>query len=71
MMDDQEPTTPPPKPVKQDSAEVKAILSNPNHTKSLLEEEHKLLTYVLSKLSQSERQTIKCEQKALADMLDD
>ena len=44
---------------------------NPYHTKSLLEEEHKLLTYVLSKLSQTELEMIKSEQQALADMLED
>lgn len=44
---------------------------NPHHTKSLLETPHKLLTYVLSKLSISELQMIRGEQLGIADMLED
>lgn len=44
----QEPAT------KEEEEEEKETKGNPHHTKSLLDAQHKLLTYVLTKLSMSE-----------------
>ena len=52
-------------------SKVEETKGNPYHTKNLLTAQHKLLSYVLTKLSISELQMIKGEQVGLADMLED
>lgn len=41
-------------PATKEEEEEKETKGNPHHTKSLLDAQHKLLTYVLTKLSMSE-----------------